>query len=134
MWNYRLCKKTHRTNTTKPEEITCVSYEIHEAYYNDDGGLWAVTESPVTIGAYLEPEDGGSEEDMLAEVKGTVGRMNMALYKGVIDLDTVKFVDCDADDDGDFVEGLVDVDEDGEYLVTDDEFIELDIEEDSEDN
>lgn len=120
MWNYRLCKKTHRTAVKDPEEIICVSYEIHEAFYNKDGGIWAVTEEPVTVGAYIELVE-ESEAEKLTELGLTLDQMRIALHKGIIDLDTFEFADHDSEDDEDF-------DDDDEFLATDDEFIELNTE------
>lgn len=133
MWNYRLCKKTHRTETEITGEITCVSYEIHEAYYNDDGGIWAVTEDAVTVGAYMDQLD-ETEEEKLTELAQTLDWMRLALAKGIIDLDTYVFADQDPCDE------MLD-EEASEFFEhallghAEDDFIELtDPEEDSEDN
>lgn len=40
-WNYRIVKKTNEYGEY---------YAIHEAFYNNDGSLWAVTEDGVDIG------------------------------------------------------------------------------------
>lgn len=116
MWNYRLCKKTHRTDEKTPDKITCITYEIHEAYYNSDNEIWAVTEGPVTVGAYIDPDFTETEAEKLVELGLTVDNMRVALHMGIIDLDTFKFAEQDAgeDKDGDEYE--------------DDEFIELDME------
>lgn len=136
MWNYRLCKKTHRTDENDPDKIICVSYEIHEAYYNDDGEIWAVTEDAVTVGAYMEYIDrlDETEEEKLVELAQTLGWMQLALAKGIIDLDTYVFADqdpCDETLDEEASEFL-------EHALLgheEDDFIELtDPEEDSEDN
>lgn len=115
MWNYRLCKNTYRTSATNPEEITCVSYEIHETYYNNNGDIWAVNEEPVTVGAYIDLPSEETEAEKLIELGLTLDQMRVALHKGIIDLDTFEFANHDNEDD-------------------DGEFIELDAEEDSEDN
>lgn len=122
MWNYRLCKKTHRGDTNDPNKVTCVSYEIHEAYYNKDGSVWAITEDPVTVGSYLEfmEEIDEIEAEKLAELGKTLDWMRLALDKEIIDLDTYVFAQPDDGDDEE--------DED------DDEFIESDVEEESEDD
>jgi hypothetical protein len=126
MWNYRICKKTYRTGGTEanPTESTCVSYEIHEAYYNENGGIWAVTEEPVTLGAYIDLGD-ETEAEKIAELHKTLDWMRLALAKGVIDLDTYVFAEQDPADE----ETLKELDE----ILAGDEFIELNIEEDSED-
>ena len=43
-WNYRIVKHPDGT------------YGIHEAYYNDDGEIWALTEKPAT-GFWDDPEE-----------------------------------------------------------------------------
>lgn len=86
-WNYRLCKTTYN----KGEEYEEVGYEIREAYYNKDGGIWAVTEE--AKGVYSDEGIDG--------VKQVLEWMKLALDKDIIDLDTFVFAKADFDkDDG----------------------------------
>jgi len=79
-WNYRVCKITYNQGTDYEE----VSYEIREAYYNKDGGIWAVTENPKGIAA-------DSEESILTSLEW----MKQAVERPVLDLDTFVFADSD---------------------------------------
>ena len=83
MWNYRLCKQTYRS-----ESFEEVAYEIREAYYNKDGGIWAVTENA----ARPFGESPG-------ELTTVLDRMKTALDKEIIDLDTFVFARQDIEKD-----------------------------------
>lgn len=94
-WNYRLVKATYNKGTENEE----VYFEIREAYYNDDGSIWAMTEEKAGI-------FGESPE----EAEKVLERMSLAFHKEVIDLDTFVFaphhrsqnqevIDLDLDDD-----------------------------------
>jgi len=83
-WNYRLCKITYQPGTEWEE----VSYEIREAYYNEDGSIWAITDT--VVGVY-----GASVE----ETQKCIERMNLAYNKEVIDLDTFVFAPRNDNDD-----------------------------------
>lgn len=50
MWNYRLVKK-HTKNPQSLGGNEYYTYAIHEAYYDDDGKVWGVTEEPVRLSA-----------------------------------------------------------------------------------
>lgn len=41
MWNYRLVRRTRQDGTR--------TYAIHEAYYDDAGRVWGITEEPVEV-------------------------------------------------------------------------------------
>jgi hypothetical protein len=84
-WNYRICKKTHNQG----EEWEEVLYEIKEAYYNDAGEVWAVTENGATIL--------GNDID---EIKSTIEKIRQALSRPVIDLDNFSFAKSETVDDG----------------------------------
>lgn len=90
-WNYRLCKVTFN----KGEEFEEVSYEIREAYYNDDGSIWAVTDEAV-----------GLYGDTPETAKRTYEWFGLAFQKEVIDLDTFVFAKRDSDnvDEQEFAE------------------------------
>ena len=83
-WNFRVCKEMKGSNVVK--------YSIHEAYYNDDGEVWGVTEAETRVVSYLTdaPE---TEEDRLFEMKQTIDWMLEAFEKDIIDLDTVEFAE-----------------------------------------
>ncbi len=83
-WNYRLCKETYSKGTQDEE----VGFEIREAYYNKSGGVWAVTETAAR--PFGESPD---------ELKNVLERMNTALEKDIIDLDTFVFAKPDFDSD-----------------------------------
>ena len=75
-WNYRVCKETYGNGTQNVE----IGYSIREAYYNKNGGIWAVTERAKSpYGESIE------------EIKQCLELMRLALNKEVIDLDTFVF-------------------------------------------
>ena len=41
MWNYRLVRRTHPDGTR--------TYAVHEAHYDEAGGVWAITAEPVEV-------------------------------------------------------------------------------------
>lgn len=75
-WNYRICKETYGKGTPYEE----VGYTIREAYYNNDGEIWAVTEGSKGVHA-----------DDLNGIKTGLDWMMLALGKEVVDLDTIVF-------------------------------------------
>jgi hypothetical protein len=82
-WNYRLC----RTKSQAPGSEV-YTYGIHEAYYNKDGSIWAITENAVSVGFdEFEPADMEAIESM----RKTLGWMALALDKPIIDLSTFVF-------------------------------------------
>ncbi len=87
-WNFRVCKET---------KGNVVKYSIHEAYYNDGGEIWGVTDDETGVASFLNPEpeigDLETEEDRLLEMKQTIDWMLEAFDKDIIDLDTVKFAE-----------------------------------------
>lgn len=84
-WNYRLCKSTYHGDGY--EEVTI---DIREVYYNDDGSIWAVTENAV-----------GIVGETVDEVKSALEKMNLALGKDIIDLDTIVYSKPDFDKETD---------------------------------
>ena len=82
-WNYRVCKETKED---------AISYGIHEAYYNTNDEIWAVTEDAISVYSSIVLED-QSEEECLTEMKLIIDQMREALEKPVIDLDTIKFAE-----------------------------------------
>lgn len=85
-WNYRLCKTTYNADDEETKEVI---HEIREAYYNKDGGIWAVTEHAVGV----------SSDDGLDGIKDAFRKMQLALDKDVIDLNTFVFAKADFDKD-----------------------------------
>ena len=83
-WNYRLCKETYRKDCADEE----VGYSIREAYYNKNGGIWAITEH--AIGVYGESVD---------DIKRCLEWMQSALEKEIIDLDVFVFEKADSDNE-----------------------------------
>ncbi len=68
-WNYRVVRHS-------PEQGE-IYYGIHEVYYNEDGSIWVLTESPVDVhGEYVE------------DLKEGYFNMQEAFDKPVIDFDT----------------------------------------------
>ena len=97
-WNYRVCKHFFEYNEESKEIAEkdgeeC--YSIREVYYNEDGSIWATSNEP-------QSPHGESFEDL----KDGILKMQMALDKEVIDLDTIKYITPDfeeeeeEDDDG----------------------------------
>ncbi len=78
-WNYRVCKSTYTVGT-----IGEVTFEIKEVYYNKVGDITAVTENAV-----------GVIGDDIDEIKIVLEKMQLALSKDVIDLDTIVFAKYD---------------------------------------
>lgn len=70
-WNYRVCKETF------PEDDY---YSIREVYYNNNGEITAVTEDAVGVSGYT-----------IDEMKFSLEKMNLALNKDVVDLNTIVF-------------------------------------------
>ena len=81
-WNYRVVKETYRKGTATEE----VGYEIREAYYNEDGTIWGITED--SKGLYGESLD---------DLKKGCHLMALSLDKDIIDLDTFVFAKPDFD-------------------------------------
>jgi len=78
-WNYRVCKSTYTVG-----DISEASFEIREVYYNKVGDITAVTENAV-----------GVVGDDIDEIKIVLGKMQLALSKDVVDLDTIVFAKYD---------------------------------------
>ena len=72
-WNYRVCKETYGKNTNDEE----VYYSIREVYYDGDE-IASVTENAVGVS--------GSTID---EIKYSLEKMQLALNKDVVDVDTL---------------------------------------------
>lgn len=80
-WNYRLCRR-------KAPNSEVYTYGIHEAYYNADGTIWAVTDNAVSVGFdEFEPSDAEAYGNM----RKTLKWMMEAMDKPMIDLDTFQF-------------------------------------------
>ena len=82
-WNYRLCKETY-----KDGDFEEVGYQIKEAYYNKEGGIWAVTENGASI--YGESVE---------EAREVLQKMQSAFEKEVLDLDGFVFAKADFNED-----------------------------------
>lgn len=89
-WNYRLAKKTVGKGTS----FECTLYGVVEAYYNEDGSIWATSENFQQIGGLDNVEDIlWTLETMLNDVK---------LGREVIDLDTITYAALDKAIEGDY--------------------------------
>lgn len=108
-WNYRLCSETAREHDGKP----VIYYSLREAYYNDDGEIWAVTENATGLGFDRYPFE---DTDPLDTVRVSLDRMRLALDKPIVDLDTIVFASqSDVDDeDAEVVDFEEDLDVDNE--------------------
>ncbi len=82
-WNHRVVKYVG-----KDCGIDETFYEIREAYYNQDGKIWAITEN--ATGVFGENID---------QLKVTLDRMTKALEQEVIDLETYVFAKPDFNDE-----------------------------------
>jgi hypothetical protein len=78
-WNYRVCKSTYTT-----ENVSEVSFDIREVYYNKAGDITALTENAIGVVG----------EDIDA-IKFVLEKMQLALSKDVVDLDTIIFAKYD---------------------------------------
>ena len=63
-WHYRIVKTTYRETATPH-----VSYAIHEAFTDDAGKVWAITEDPVDVSGDTPEEVVKALEDMLADAE-----------------------------------------------------------------
>lgn len=80
-WNYRVCKETYVTGEPEGE----IGYTVREVYYNSDGSIWGATEG--AKGIY------GSD---LHEIEDGLAKMQQALTRPVLDLDTLEFSDMES--------------------------------------
>ena len=78
-WNYRIGKKTVEYEFDGRKESEDI-YGIYEAYYNDDGEIYATTVEG------MEPHG-----ETLEELKSDFEMMQEAFNKEVLDLDTIKY-------------------------------------------
>jgi hypothetical protein len=76
-WNYRVVKITEDDDDY---------FAIHEVYYNEDGSIRVMTESPVPVG--------GESVDSL---RSSLQMMMSCLDKDVLVENEIKFIDPDAD-------------------------------------
>jgi hypothetical protein len=72
-WNHRVVKRTYST-----EKYSEDYFSIHEAYYDENGKIFAITDSGV-------PPGGESLEDL----KWSVEQMKKALDHPVLDYDSI---------------------------------------------
>jgi hypothetical protein len=73
-WNYRVCKETYPEGLLNEEDY----YSIREVYYDDDGKITGVTENAVGVSGYT-----------IDEIKFSLEKMQLALNKDVVDIDTL---------------------------------------------
>ena len=100
-WNYRLCKETVREHDGTP----VFYYSLREAYYNDNEEVWAVTENAVGIGFDQYSFD---TFDPVEETASSLARMQQALERPILDLDTIVFAEQTYTDDEDEVAEVID--------------------------
>ena len=62
MWNNRIIKH---------EKDGVTWYSVHEAFYNEDGSIYAHTEDPITIVGETEEEVVEQAEQILRDIKDT---------------------------------------------------------------
>lgn len=103
-WNYRLCKETVREYDGEPVSY----YSIREAYYNDDGSIWAVTGNEVGLGFDRYSFE---TEDPIDTARQSLNWMLAALEKPILDLDTIEYAPQQSIEDDDLAE-VVDFEED----------------------
>lgn len=72
-WNHRVVRWNH-----KDDKPPCVTYGIHEAFYDDKGKVWGITERPVEVDA-----------DSPKELRETVKWMTSALKHPILDYDKI---------------------------------------------
>jgi hypothetical protein len=78
-WNYRVCKSTYTAEANSE-----VFFEIREVYYNKAGDITAVTENAV-----------GVVGEDTSEINRVLEKMQLALSKDIVDLDTIVFAKYD---------------------------------------
>jgi len=99
-WNYRVCKTTTTGVYGNDKPWTNISYAMHEAFYNSDGEIWAITENPVTVGTDTSPgSDQETEDECLLAIESVLDLMHGAIHKSVVDLDNIVYADQDGTDD-----------------------------------
>ena len=94
-WNYRVCKQYYKFPETSGGEDGEYEYSLREVYYNEDGSIWATSGKPQA-----------PQGETLEDLKDGVSRMQRALDKDVIDLDTIEYKKPDFEDDEDDAEGV----------------------------
>lgn len=93
-WNHRVCKETFIHDSTSDKTI---SYEIREVHYNADGEVCLVTENAIAGIATVEEFGNSTEAEALAELSGTLKRMQDCLSEPVLDIDTIKYANMDSE-------------------------------------
>jgi len=48
-WNHRVVRKVHKWTGKSGEKYEEVTYGIHEAFYDDNGKVFAITQEPVEV-------------------------------------------------------------------------------------
>lgn len=81
-WNYRVCSETY--NKGEPHEE--VGYTIREVYYTSAGNIWGTTTG-----------DKGVYGSDLNEITDGLAKMQQALTRPVLNLDTLEFSNIDGD-------------------------------------
>ena len=81
MWNYRICKRTD-------PKTQSIYYAIHEAFYNKDGSIFALSQDPI------EPMG-----ETVNELTSDLNYMMLALSKEVLDYDNMKYAKPDWEKD-----------------------------------
>lgn len=94
-WNYRVCKETRYWEFEDKGQQSAATHSIREAYYNKDGGIWAVTLEPKPITAEISDFDLDTESECIESMKSQMELMQLAYSKPVLDLDTFVFADMD---------------------------------------
>lgn len=77
-WNHRVVRRVFPDAPGTP-----VLYGIHEAFCDNQGRVWGITEEPVRV------TSDGEEPDPVAALRWTLDKMLKALDKPVIDYDKI---------------------------------------------
>ena len=84
MWNYRIIRK---------KEGASVVLGLYEVMYNDDGKIFAHSETPEDLDGYETPKD--LLESLFLMVSDV--EQHVSGEKDILDHDEIKFHPCDAD-------------------------------------
>lgn len=74
-WNNRIVRRCYINPLTGHEEVT---FSVHEAYYDDNGAVSALTKDSIA-----------PQGEMLKELKGEIHRFLDAFEKPILDYDTL---------------------------------------------
>ena len=93
-WNYRVCKDVHTGEYSTGEKWETITYGIHEVYYNSEGEITGITESPMPVLADTAPgTDLETEDECVANLRTVIEMMTQAFHRPVVDTTTIEYAE-----------------------------------------